>query len=347
VVALKKTEIEPFLTRPDPRRPIVLIYGPDLGLVRERADALVRAAAPAGADDFSLIKLDGDTVAADPGRLVDEARTIGLFGGRRVIRVRAGGKNLAEALKPLLAEPPQGSLVVIEAGDLRKNAPLRTLCEASPAVAAIPCYVDSEADLARLVDKTLAEAKIRIEPDAHDALLELLGADRLATRAELEKLVLYAGNGGEIRLDDVRLVIADASALVLDDVVDAAAAGEEAAALAALEKTRAAGTAPATVIGAAIRHVATLHRLSLEIERGAGVEETVKRAQPPIHFRRHKRAERALARFRPPALAETLIALGQGSLAARRQPGLADAIVERAMLQLARRGKRVRGSAGS
>lgn len=346
MVALKKAEIEPYLARPDPRRPVALIYGPDRGLVHERADALARAAAPEGADAFSVIALEGDAIAGDPGRLADEARTIGLFGGRRVIRLRAGARSLAEALKPLLAEPPQGSLVVIEAGDLRRNAPLRTLCEASPAVAVIPCYADSELDLARLIERTLEQAKIRIDPDAREALVSLLGADRLATRAELEKLVLYAGDGGRIGLDDVQAVIADASALALDDVADAAAAGEEETALAALEKTRAAGTAPATVIGNVIRHVAALHRLSLEIERGGGVSETVERAQPPIHFRRRKRIERALARFGPPALAETLIALGQGSLAVRRQPALADAIVERAILQLARGGKR-RGRAAA
>ena len=40
MVALKVSEIENFLARPT--RPIVLIYGPDAGLVRERAEALVR-----------------------------------------------------------------------------------------------------------------------------------------------------------------------------------------------------------------------------------------------------------------------------------------------------------------
>ncbi len=342
MVALRPAEIEPFLARPDPRRPVALIYGPDLGLVRERTDAIVRTAAPEGADDFSVVLLEGDAVAADPGRLIDEARTIGLFGAKRVIRVRAGARGLADALKPLLADPPESSLVVIEAGDLRKNAPLRTLCEASPLVAVIPCYADNERGLARLIEQTLALAKIAIDADARDALLGLLGADRLSTRAELEKLVLYAGNNGRIGLEDVRAVIADASALALDEVVDAAAAGEAEIALAALEKTRAAGMAATTVIGAAIRHVANLHRLSLEVERGAGVVETVERAQPKIHFSRKPRVERALARYGSAALAETLVALGQGSLAARRQAGLADAIVERAILQLARGGKRVR-----
>ena len=41
MVALRGREIDAFLARPDPGRPIVLLYGPDAGLVRERADALL------------------------------------------------------------------------------------------------------------------------------------------------------------------------------------------------------------------------------------------------------------------------------------------------------------------
>jgi len=46
VVALKGPDIERFVTRPDPARPVVLIFGPDAGLVRERAEALVAIAHP-------------------------------------------------------------------------------------------------------------------------------------------------------------------------------------------------------------------------------------------------------------------------------------------------------------
>jgi len=341
VVALKGAEIEPFLVRPDPRRPIVLVFGPDLGLVRERADSIVQVATGGKADDaFSVVALEGDVIAADPARLSDEARTIGLFGSNRVVRVRAGNKSLVDALKPLLSDPPTNALIVIEAGDLRKNAPLRTLCESSPVAAAISCYADTERDLLRLVERTLSGAGMSIDADAREALVGLLGADRLATRSELDKLVLYSGGSKRIGLDDVQAVIADASALALDDAVDAAAAGDPEAALAALAKTQAAGIPASVVLGVAIRNVALLHRLSLELERTDSVSDVVDRAQPRVHFRRKPLIERALSRLGTLALAEALVALGGASLAARRQAPLADAITERALLSLARMGRR-------
>src|SRR5258705_470150 len=40
MVALKSAQIDAFLARPNPAQPIVLLFGPDAGLVRERAEAL-------------------------------------------------------------------------------------------------------------------------------------------------------------------------------------------------------------------------------------------------------------------------------------------------------------------
>lgn len=330
---LRAGDIDRFLSRPDPRRPIVLIYGPDTGLVSERAAAILKAAAGNNSDPFALVTLDGDALAGDPAQLVDEAETFGLFGNRRLIRIRAGGKNLAPAVAPLIADPPQAT-VVIEAGELRPSSPLRALCEKSPAAAVIPCYVDGERELSRLVERVLAEGGLTIEPDARDELIGLLGADRLASRAEIDKLALYAAGQKRVRIDDVRAVIADASALVLDDIVDAAAAGEPQAALTALGKAYAAGTSPAAVLSAALRHIASLHRLRLAVDRGDSPARAVEGARPAIFFRRKPNFERALGRFDTPSLSRELVALSEASLNARKSAGLAAAIAERAILRL-------------
>src|ERR1700740_699686 len=108
MVALRGKDIDAYLARPDPARPIVLLYGPDAGLVRERADALIATAGDAPNDPFPLFKLDGDEVAAEPSRLVDEALTVPLFGGRRAIRVRAGSRSFAGGVETLAGVPLQG-----------------------------------------------------------------------------------------------------------------------------------------------------------------------------------------------------------------------------------------------
>ena len=129
MVALRGRDIDAFLAKPDAGRPIVLLYGPDAGLVRERADALIASAVDNPDDPFSLVKLDGDELAAEPSRLVDEAMTVPLFGGRRAIRVRGGARNFASGVDTLAAITVRDCRIVIEAGDLRPESPLRKACE--------------------------------------------------------------------------------------------------------------------------------------------------------------------------------------------------------------------------
>src|ERR1700759_62382 len=105
MVALRGRDIDAFLARPDPARPIILLYGPDAGLVRERADALLKSAVDDPNDPFSMVKLDGDELSAEPSRLVDEALTVPLFGGRRAIRIRAGSPTFADGIDTPAAPP--------------------------------------------------------------------------------------------------------------------------------------------------------------------------------------------------------------------------------------------------
>jgi DNA polymerase III subunit delta len=342
VTAVSARDVDAFIARPDPRKPVVLVFGPDLGLVRERAQALLKGAGADSADPFSTVVLDGDALAADPGRLADEARAIGLFGGKRLVHVRAGGRSFVEPLEALLADPPQNAFIVIEAGDLKKGAPLRKLAESSSAAAALPCYEDDERSIAQLIDATLRNAGMTIDKEARETLVGLLGSDRMATRAELEKLVLYAGDKKRIEYDDVLAAIADSSALALDDVVDAAAAGDPVEVVAAFAHARGEGIPASVVLGAAIRHVATLHRLSLRVERGERPGNLVREPQQRIHFRRQPMFERALSRFSPRDLEHALTSLGAAMLASRRTAGLADPITEREMLRLAAGGRRRR-----
>ncbi len=339
MVALKRNEYDSFVEDPDPRYPIVLIYGPNRGLVSERVSTLLKNTRGDSSDAFTVVALEGDALASDPGKLSDEARTIGLFGDRRILHVRAGSRSFVDSLKALLADPPKETLVVIEAGDIANKAPLRALCEASPKCAVIPCYDDDARQIGFLIDGAVSRAGLTIDRDAKETLIELVGSDRLSTRGEIEKLIFYSAESKRISLADVKAVIADASALALDDVIDAAAAGNTKAALQALTRARASGTSPASIINAAIRHLSQLHRFALQMEAGeSDIEEMLKRGR--VFFRRIDDYKAALRRLGARSIENALISLGEAELESRRSADLAGAIAERAILSLAERGKR-------
>jgi DNA polymerase III subunit delta len=339
MVALKGAAIETYLKRPDPALPIALVFGPDAGLVSERAQALMAASVTDLSDPFGLVRLEGDELAADPARLVDEALTVSLFGTRRGIWVKAGGRDCTRAVEALLRAPLRDCQIVIEAGDLRRNAPLRSVCERARQVAVIACYADAERDLQRLIDTELRAEGLSIAADARAALVALLGADRTASRGELRKLALYARGKAGVDLDDVMAVVADASALALDAIVDAAFAGRPAEVEAHWARARAAGTPPGRLLSAALREAMQLHRARLAVEAGESLGAAADTVVSTAQFRRRPAVETALKRWTAARLERVMDQLAAATLESRQLSGptapLADALAERVLLRLA------------
>src|ERR1700688_769315 len=333
MAAIKPADIDAFVARPDPARPVVLVFGPDAGLVSERVNALIKSSVDDGNDPFALARLDAEDLGGDAAPLVEEAQTIPLFGGRRAVWVKAGGRNIAPAVEPLLALGAIECRVVIEAGDLRRNAPLRALCEKAKNAAALPCYADNERDRERLIDSEMREAGLKLAPDARAMLVPLLGGDRQASRNEIAKLALYARGRDQVGVDDVAAVVSDASALALDDIVDATFAGRPAELETQLGKARLAGTSAGSILFAVQRQVAQLHKWRTAIEAGAGF--SLDAVQPPVNFRRKDAIAAALRLW---SAAKLLVAMGEladAVLQSRRNADLADTIAERALLAIA------------
>jgi DNA polymerase-3 subunit delta len=340
MVALRGKDIDAFLARPDPARPIILLYGPDAGLVRERAEALLKSAVDDPNDPFSMVKLDGDELSAEPSRLVDEALTVPLFGGRRAIRIRAGARSFAGGIDTLAEMGVKDCRIVIEAGELRAENPLRKACERARTAVAIGCYPDGERDLAKLIDDELKIANLRIAPDARAALMSLLGGDRQASRNELKKLTLFAHGEGEVTLDHVMTVVSDASDLKLDPIVDGAFAGRPELVETEFAKAMVAGTYPGVIIMAAQRHAAFLHKSALAVADGTPASSVLESGFPRLHFSRKPMAETALRNISVERLAAVIDQLATAAFDMRKHTTLASAIAQRTLLSIALNAKR-------
>lgn len=339
MVAIKNQDADTFVARPNPAQPVVLLFGPDAGLVHERAERLINASVADVNDPFALVRLEGDALASEPSRLAEEVNTVPLFGGKRAVWVKAGSRNFASAVETVLATPPIDCRIIIEAGDLRRTAPVRVLCEKSRFAAVIGCYIDTERDLARLVDDEMKQAKLAIAPDARTALVSLIGGDRQASRNEIRKLVLYAHGQERITLDDVLAVVADASALALDAVTDATFAGKTSDLELQFGRAIASGTAPGTIMSGTLRYVSQLHKARVAFDTGSS-DEAMRAFIPPIHFRRQSTVEAALRSWTAPRLAWAMEQLADAALNVRRTPSLAEALAQRALLNVAMAARR-------
>jgi DNA polymerase-3 subunit delta len=331
--ALKAHEVARFIVRPDIDEGIFLVYGPDAGLVRETAQRLIRNLGGDGTDAASVVVLDGAEVDADPSILAVEARTMSLFGGKRIIRVRGAGKTLVMTLTDLRDNPP-GAAIVLEAGNLTPKDALRALVEAARQGRALPCYPDSDETLQALIRDTFNQQGIRIDGDVVTTLREILGNDREITRRELEKLTLYAARSKELTREDVLLLCADNGMLVIDAILDAAGGGHAEKLELALNRALSSAVDPQRLLAMCTIHFANLRRWRADVDAGKTPRMVLEGLRPKPHFSRIGSLEQQLRLWSDSALATATDRILQTTADTRRRPALAEASLRRTLLAI-------------
>lgn len=336
MASLKASDIEAFLKKPDFTRAIILLYGPDPGLVSERADVLAKKSGVDLSDPFCLIRMDADTAAGDKARIADEAHTIGMFGGKRLIRISGTTrKDLSKAVKPVLDTPPDDAILLIEAGDLKKSAGLRKQIETSPAALAIPCYQDTDAAIEQLIKEEITAKGLGIDHDTKMLLKSMLGDNRMVSRGELSKLAIYCEGKSEVTVTEIHEIVGDASKLVLDDVIDSVSTGQTAKLQTVLPKAIEAGNRPDIILLSLLRHFQMLQaaRSKVELQRQAPAN-VIGGLRPPIHFSRKNSVTTALGVWSLDRLTRALNRLDKTMLECRQKASMAESLCSTTLLAL-------------
>jgi DNA polymerase-3 subunit delta len=338
MVAVKTHQANAFLSALDRVPAAVLFYGSDGGLVSERAASLAKRLAERDAPPGEILRFDDASLEEDPGRIFVELATVPMFSGRKIVRAIAGRRVTAQHLAPLLEGGSIAGCLIVEAGNLRPDDALRALFERSPAAAAVACFPDDARDLDLVMREAFGPGKIEITPDARRLLLARLGADRALSRAEIEKLALYAHGKSTIEECDVEAAVGDAAELALDRIVMAAGSVRKTAALLELDRSLTAGEAAQSVIAALQRHFLRLHRMRASLDAGRSMEEVLRSLRPPPHFKQRDELERQARTWTLPKLSAALARIAKAAKAARLNSGLESTLAEALLLDLAQIG---------
>lgn len=311
----------------------MLLYGPDHGLVRARAEAVAASVADPS-DPFSASDLSPALIRADPARLLDEAAMLTFSGARRVVRVRDASDGLAPTVERYLDARQGDALVVLEGGELSKKSPLRGLFEKHKDAAAVACYPEEGAGLLQRVEDTVRHAGLGIQGEALELLVAHLGSDHGVTQAELGKLILYKGEAGTVSVEDVQACVTDSAAISLDDAVQAACSGDAAALDRALQRVLA-ETQPVTVIRGAGRHVQRLLLAGGLMAAGHSPDKAMDALRPPVFRRDRASFRRQMQAWPVERLARACEILVQAELDCKTTGLPAGAICQRALMRIA------------
>jgi DNA polymerase-3 subunit delta len=320
----------------------VLVYGPDIGLVRERLNGLTKAVAGSVDDPFRVVELPADALRDDPARLRDEAAAMSFGGGRRVVRIRDAGDTLADLFESFDEDSVGDALVVVTAGDLSPRSKLRAAFEGAERMAALPCYSDSADVVETVAREMLRAASLQISPDALSWLVDHLGGDRELSRRELEKLILYKGGPGNVTEEDVLACVGDTAGFGVDDLVYALGDGDQATMQRVYGRLVTEGTSPIMILGAVSRHLSRLHETRGRMNEGRNADAAASMLKPPVFFKFKSRFTSQANRWSETLLARGLEIVTEAEMQAKSTDMPTEAVIERAFMQLARVGQSAR-----
>lgn len=323
--------VESFLKNPGNTN-VILIYGPDGGLVAERGLALVKAAIGGTDDAFGYAEI------SDASRLLEEATAVSLMGGRRVVRLRDAGEGAVKPVEALL-KTSSVALVILEAGDLTPKSKLRALAEKSTAVASVACYVVDAARLPRVVTERLRGSGVTIDADAANWVGNNIAGEEGVIRQSLELLLLYAGDGGRLGLEDVRAALPDGGESSIGDAIDATLTGDPAGADRAISLAYDEGVSPVAIVRVLLSELMRLRVMAEAVAQSSSVSEAMGAMRPPVFFKRVPVVTKALGLWRVAALDEAIKAALNAEMACKTTHVPDEAYCRQMMLGLASRAR--------
>ncbi len=342
------SRISQFLRQPGPKVVAVLLFGPDQGLVRERAEALLLSVVDDLADPFRVAEFTGADIKADPPRLADETAQLSMTGGRRVIWVHEATDGISRTFESFLDNGGHDNLVIVEAGSLGPQSSLRKLFEKSSNSASIGCYEDDAMGLEAVIRETVGRHGLAATAEARNYRVENLGSDRRVTRSELEKLALYAlsgtanGNGndgnGESRpvgLEDAMASIGDSAAMSLDSIAYATASGDSRGLDRAFERALMEGASPIGILRAVGRHLQRIQMALGLVDGGATFDKAMAGLRPQVIFKFKSEFQTQMRRWQKNRLADALELITEAEIDCKTTGFPAQAGCHRALIRIA------------
>ncbi|MEO0031029.1 MAG: hypothetical protein RIS94_787 [Pseudomonadota bacterium] len=160
--------------------------GPDEAGASDAADKI--SAEFPGAEK---VELSGADLRRDPVRLADEARSVSLFGDKRVIHVRTSGDEAHDAVETLVSSDVEGWPVLIVATSATDKSRIAKLLADRPDALVTMFHPPDLRSVTEAVRQMGDAVGVRLTGDLGERIARSAALDTRMARSEIEKLALY------------------------------------------------------------------------------------------------------------------------------------------------------------
>ena len=286
MVKLSGAKADRWIESPNPSHWAALLYGPNQGLVRDRAESLVAFLSGREIDDpFAVVGIDGARLQNERSAITDEAFSQSLLGGSKVVWLKESSDKNTAVFDALLGSSQIPNPLVVEAGDLPSRSRLRSLFEKADNAVAIGCYEDDPSALRALIGKKFREFSINAGQSAIETLVSRLGKDRLANLSEIDKVCLYVGQERSLSEEMVLLAIGEGGGFSVDELVYTIFDGGRDLADQLLNSSINEGLMPVQFIRRLQSHTERLLSTRTLIDQGVATDRAMSELRPPVFFK--------------------------------------------------------------
>jgi len=285
--------------------PLYTVYGDELLLALEAADAIRAQALQAGFSERELFTVDS---SFNWRTLKISGDSPSLFAAQRLLEIRIpSGKPGIEgsrALEAYCAALPPDTLTLVMLPKLDRQAQkskwFQALDKAGVSVAATPV---ERGRLPRWIEQRLASQRQSAAPHTLRFLADRVEGNLLAAHQEIQKLgLLYPP--GELSFEQVKDAVLDVSRYDVFKLADAILQGEAARVVKILEGLKSEGADPILVLWVLSREIRGLANIHFTLASGMPLAQAL-RAEG-VWESRHTLTRQALQRLSPAALAAAL-----------------------------------------
>ena len=260
-----------------------LIFGTDNAGVHEVAQKIQSVVIP-DAGPFSIVSLTQADLKNNPNRILEEANTPDLMGGRRLIWLKEASAMHADIMVDFVEKCQTDTFLLMTAENLTKSAALRAESEASPDILVVACYPPEVMDLRRIIQNFVRESGFELTPEAMDYLIQNTENNTLILKNELNKIALWNGDKKRITLDLIQELVGMGTVNV-DTLVQEVANRQTERTITALNALLSQGEYPITLIRLVGRYFASLLKGVNKLEMGENPADVAKKILKPAQFR--------------------------------------------------------------
>jgi DNA polymerase III subunit delta len=200
---------------------VVVLCGPEDMLKRDLFGQLRDAINKVEGDEIEPIELDGRT--AEPSRVFDELRTIGMFQNYRLVVVDSADefvKKHRALVERYTQEPASGACLVLRSSNWNSPKLDKMVGKVGHKYKCEPLKGAEAASW--LIKRAKSHHQCVLNRDAASALVDRLGVSLMRLDSELAKLVLLTGDEGAIDIETIDQVVgrgSDEQAWVVQEAV--------------------------------------------------------------------------------------------------------------------------------